>query len=44
MKLLGPAGNGQLAKMVNQICIAGVVQGLSEAINFGINAKLKWRT
>ena len=33
-KLLGPAGNGQLAKMVNQICIAGVVQGLSEAINF----------
>ena len=41
MKLLGPAGNGQLAKMVNQICIAGIVQGLSEAINFGINAKLK---
>ncbi len=41
MKLLGPAGNGQLAKMVNQICIAGLVQGLSEAINFGINAKLK---
>jgi len=41
MKLLGPAGNGQLAKMVNQICIAGVVQGLSEAINFGLNANLK---
>ena len=41
IKLLGPAGNGQLAKMVNQICIAGVVQGLSEAINFGLNAKLK---
>ena len=41
MKLLGPEGNGQLAKMVNQICIAGVVQGLSEAINFGLNAKLK---
>ena len=40
MKLLGPAGNGQLAKMVNQICIAGLVQGLSEAINFGLNAKL----
>ena len=40
MKLLGPAGNGQLAKMVNQICIAGIVQGLSEAINFGHNAKL----
>ena len=42
MKLLGPAGNGQLAKMVeNQICIAGDIQGLSEAINFGLNAKLK---
>jgi len=40
MKLLGRAGNGQLAKMVNQICIAGLVQGLSEAINFGIKAGL----
>jgi len=40
MKLLGKAGNGQLAKMVNQICIAGLVQGLSEAINFGIKAGL----
>ena len=40
MKLLGPAGNGQLSKMVNQICIAGLVQGLSEAINFGMKAKL----
>ena len=30
MKLLGKAGSGQLAKMVNQICIAGLVQGLSE--------------
>ena len=40
MKLLGGAGNGQLAKMVNQICIAGLVQGLSEAINFGMNAGL----
>ena len=30
MKLLGNAGSGQLAKMVNQICIAGLVQGLSE--------------
>jgi 3-hydroxyisobutyrate dehydrogenase-like beta-hydroxyacid dehydrogenase len=38
--LLGPAGAGQLAKMVNQICIAGLVQGLSEAINFGQNAGL----
>ena len=43
MKLLGPPGSGQLAKMVNQICIAGIVQGLSEAINFGLNAKLKMK-
>ena len=35
MKLLGKAGSGQLAKMVNQICIAGLVQGLSEAMAFG---------
>jgi 3-hydroxyisobutyrate dehydrogenase-like beta-hydroxyacid dehydrogenase len=34
MTLIGPAGSGQLAKMVNQICIAGVVQGLAEAIHF----------
>jgi 3-hydroxyisobutyrate dehydrogenase len=40
IKLLGAAGNGQLAKMVNQICIAGLVQGLSEAINFGKKAGL----
>ena len=40
MKLLGSAGSGQLAKMVNQICIAGLVQALSEGINFGINAGL----
>ena len=40
VKLLGPSGSGQLAKMVNQICIAGLVQGLSEAINFGLNAGL----
>jgi 3-hydroxyisobutyrate dehydrogenase len=40
MKLLGGAGNGQLAKMVNQICIAGLVQGLSEGINFGMKAGL----
>ena len=40
VKLLGPSGNGQLAKMVNQICIAGLVQGLSEGINFGIKAGL----
>ena len=40
MKLLGTSGSGQLAKMVNQICIAGLVQGLSEAINFGMKAGL----
>lgn len=33
--LMGPAGSGQLAKMMNQICIAGLVQGLSEAVAFG---------
>jgi 3-hydroxyisobutyrate dehydrogenase len=38
--LLGAAGSGQLAKMVNQICIAGLVQGLSEAIAFGQKAGL----
>ncbi len=40
VKLLGKSGSGQLAKMVNQICIAGLVQGLSEAINFGQKAGL----
>lgn len=40
-KLIGENGSGQLAKMVNQICIAGVVQGLAEALNFGINAGLE---
>ena len=43
MKLLGPSGSGQLAKMVNQICLAGMIQGLSEAINFGTNAKLNMK-
>ena len=38
--LLGASGSGQLAKMVNQICIAGLVQGLSEAVAFGQNAGL----
>lgn len=37
---MGPTGAGQLTKMVNQICIAGLVQGLSEAIQFGQNAGL----
>ena len=39
-KRLGQAGSGQLAKMCNQIAIAGVVQGLAESIQFGINAGL----
>jgi 3-hydroxyisobutyrate dehydrogenase-like beta-hydroxyacid dehydrogenase len=39
-KLLGPAGSGQLAKMCNQIAIAGLVQGLAEAVNFGMKAGL----
>jgi 3-hydroxyisobutyrate dehydrogenase len=40
VRLLGPAGAGQLAKMVNQIAIAGVVQGLAEAVNFAGKAGL----
>ena len=43
--LMGSSGSGQLAKMVNQICIAGLVQALSEGINFaqraGLDAKLR---
>jgi len=38
--LIGPVGSGQLAKMVNQICIAGVVQGLSEGLHFARRAGL----
>jgi 3-hydroxyisobutyrate dehydrogenase len=38
--LLGGPGSGQLTKMVNQICVAGLVQGLSEGINFGMRAGL----
>ncbi|ODN71760.1 NAD(P)-dependent oxidoreductase [Methylobrevis pamukkalensis] len=38
--LIGPAGSGQLAKMMNQICIAGLVEGLAEAIHFGKRAGL----
>jgi 3-hydroxyisobutyrate dehydrogenase/2-hydroxy-3-oxopropionate reductase len=38
--LMGASGAGQLTKMVNQICIAGLVQGLSEAIAFGQKAGL----
>lgn len=40
IRLLGEAGSGQLAKMVNQICIAGLVQGLSEAVHFAKQANL----
>lgn len=40
VRLLGPVGSGQLAKMVNQICIAGIVQGLSEAMAFSEKAGL----
>jgi len=39
-RLMGPVGNGQLTKMVNQIAIAGLVQGLSEAVNFADKANL----
>ncbi|MTI16978.1 NAD(P)-dependent oxidoreductase [Rhodobacteraceae bacterium RKSG542] len=38
--LMGPAGSGQMTKMVNQICIAGLVQGLSEAIHFAQKADM----
>jgi 3-hydroxyisobutyrate dehydrogenase-like beta-hydroxyacid dehydrogenase len=42
VKLLGPSGSGQLCKMVNQVCIAGLVQGLAEGLHFaqaaGLNA------
>ncbi|HKO88967.1 MAG TPA: NAD(P)-dependent oxidoreductase [Burkholderiales bacterium] len=37
---MGPAGSGQLTKMVNQICVVGVMQGLAEGINFGQRAGL----
>lgn len=40
VKLLGPSGSGQLCKMVNQICIAGLVQGLAEGLHFAGKAGL----
>jgi 3-hydroxyisobutyrate dehydrogenase-like beta-hydroxyacid dehydrogenase len=43
-KRVGPSGAGQLTKMVNQICIAGAVQGLAEAMNFGQRAGLDMET
>ena len=39
-RLLGPVGSGQLTKMVNQICIAGIAQGLAEAVSFAKRNKL----
>ena len=39
-RLLGPPGSGQLTKMINQICIAGLVQGLAEGLHFGRRAGL----
>ncbi len=44
MTLIGPAGSGQLAKMVNQICIAGVVQGIAEGLHFAKRAGLDQAT
>ena len=40
MTLIGPAGSGQTAKMVNQICIAGVVQGIAEGLHFAKRAEI----
>ena len=40
LSLLDPAGSGQLTKMINQICIAGLVQGLSEGMAFGEKSNL----
>jgi 3-hydroxyisobutyrate dehydrogenase len=40
IKLIGPSGSGQLTKMVNQICIGGLIEGLAEALHFGMRAGL----
>jgi 3-hydroxyisobutyrate dehydrogenase-like beta-hydroxyacid dehydrogenase len=40
VNLIGPAGSGQLTKMINQICIGGLIQGLAEALHFGKRAGL----
>ncbi len=40
VNLIGPSGSGQLTKMVNQICIAGLIQSLAEALHFGLRAGL----
>ena len=44
IKLLGPSGSGQLTKMVNQICISGLIQGLAEGLKFGLDSGLDMRT
>ncbi|EJF89264.1 NAD(P)-dependent oxidoreductase [Bartonella tamiae] len=44
VRRLGESGSGQLCKMVNQICLIGVVQGLSEGLAFGVNAGLDMQT
>ncbi len=44
VRLMGPAGAGQLTKMVNQICLAGLIQGLSEGLSFAMNAGLDARS
>ena len=43
IKWIGPSGSGQIAKMVNQICIAGLVQALSEGLAFGRKAGLNMK-
>ncbi|MBF0239122.1 MAG: NAD(P)-dependent oxidoreductase [SAR324 cluster bacterium] len=40
VRLMGPSGYGQLTKMVNQICIGGIIQGLAEGLNFAVSAGL----
>ena len=40
VNLIGPAGSGQLTKMVNQICVAGLVEGLAEGLHFAARARL----
>ena len=40
IELIGPSGSGQLTKMINQICIAGLIQGLSEGLSFGEKSNL----
>ena len=41
---MGDVGSGQLAKMVNQICISGLIQGLAEGLKFGLDSGLDMKT